>query len=224
MNDVAQLVESHLGFVVRVATEYRNKGVPFEDLVNAGNLGLVVAARRYDGSRGHRFVTYAAFWIRKSMIESIYRANVVRVTRHGVQKQRLADAGAVGAAAPPLRLVSLDAPRGAQDERTVGESLADARVATPEEDAILAQQLAQLRRALLLLDDRERTILGARFGFDGVEPESRGVIGRRLGISRERVRQIEREVLGRLRAQLLSGAVNRARDTRVTCSGCPSDP
>ncbi len=214
MNDVAQLVESHIGFVVRVATEYRGKGVPFDDLVNAGNLGLVIAARRFDGARGHRFVTYAAFWIRKSMIESIYRANTVRVTRHAVQKRRAEGALAV----PALRLVSLDAPRGAEDERTWGEVFADERTGTPEDEAILAQQIAQLRRAMDALDARERAILAARFGLDGAEPESRGTIGRRLGLSRERVRQIEREVLERLRTRLQSRA--RPADRRAPAVTC----
>ncbi len=200
------LVESNLAFVVRIAREYRNLGVPFEDLLEEGNLGLLEAARRFDGARGTRFITYASWWIRKAILEALVRhTRLVRLPYYQLQRRkRLLEAAPQGGEAPRLpgfRIESLDDPHGDGD-RTLGETIADATVATPEEETLRAEATFEMRRALEGLNPQERRILELRFGLDGSPRLSLNEVGDELGLSRERIRQIEGRAIERLRRAL----------------------
>src|SRR5712691_6736074 len=154
------LITSNLGFVITVASEYRGLGIPFEDLINEGNLGLIEAAQRYDPERGVRFITYAVWWIRKAILKAVSdHATVVRIPSYRRKKMRqvreaeqaliitlgrtpdraeLAErlSGAVSALEEMLRTnpreVSIDDPCAPDSDRAVGELIADASSVCPE--------------------------------------------------------------------------------------------
>lgn len=177
----ARLVTANLRFVVSVAKRYNGKGVPLSDLVNEGNVGLIRAAERFDGTKGVRFISYAVFWIRQAILQAIDRA-----------VPRPLDGAA-------LRWVSLDAPLGEES----GGRLADV-VATAAEDPGALSERHALRDAvdssLTCLPSREARVLRLYFGLDGDAPATLDKIGSELGVSRERVRQIKDRALARLRA------------------------
>jgi RNA polymerase primary sigma factor len=195
----AELVEANLGFVFRVAAEFRGRGVMFEDLVNAGNIGLVQAAKRFDGRRGNRFVTYAVFWVRKAILASLHGSDLIRTSQHEFRRRKSLPLSEHRIAP---RVVSLDVMNGPDDDRTLSDVVADRSAANPEQELISAEQVEWLRAAVVALSPRERFIVNARFGFGGQEPLSLSEIGRRLGMSRERVRQIESGALRSLRQRL----------------------
>lgn len=223
-----RLVESNLRFVVSVARRYANRGVPLDVLVTEGNLGLVRAARRFDPSRGVRFVSYAVWWIRQAMLSALSRDG--RIVR--IPTGRLDEARRVAAARRRLsqergrtvrpdelalelgieesrvrealrlrsRDLSLDAPVPARS----GDPLLD-RVADPQgEDPVRRMErdalAATLRDGLLRLPEREAEVLRRYYGLDGEEPATLTQIGAILGVSRERVAVLRERALRRLRA------------------------
>lgn len=204
------LVAANLRFVVSVAKRYRGCGVAFEDLVNEGNLGLLKAAERFDERHGVRFVTYAAWWIRRAILASLPPAvpdgageaggrDRVEGRGHGSGPGRTGD-GATG----PASVVSLeDARRG----RALLERIADDSAVDPERGAQLEALRERLDRGLAFLPEREERVLRAYFGLDGGRPRSLTAIGRGLGVSGERARQLKERALDRLRAGPHAGAL-----------------
>jgi RNA polymerase primary sigma factor len=188
-----ELVSRNQGFVIVVARRYRGFGIPLEDLINAGNMGLVEAARRFDPSRGAQFVTYAVWWIRKMICEAVSReAVIVFVPSY---QRRLARR--VAGADEPLRRIReirLDE-TGDRGDRGPRRELRTTEP-DPEHAAMLSQNIERLRAALAVLPRRERLVLQHRYGLDGATELSLHEIGRTLGVSRERVRQIEQGALG----------------------------
>ncbi len=208
------LVEANLRFVVKIAHEYRSYGTPIEDLISEGNLGLMEAARRFDPSRRVRFSNYAAWWIRKFMVAALSR-NVVQGSSLSPTppKPKDAPAGRTSAAAQkdaprrPARqkLISLEAFTRVDGDRGILERLA-ADVEDPNE-LILHQELADAIRGILpFLPKQERLILTTRYGLDGDVPLTLQELGRALGCTRERVRQLEVKALARARRLLLARA------------------
>ncbi len=223
------LVTSNLGFVVKIAGEYRNLGLPLADLVGEGNLGLIEGACRFDPARGIRFITFAVWWVRKSIRRALWQnATLVRVPAKQLQRlrdlrdaeRRLARAlgrGADrGAIAQELRLpiakvdqilqlkayeVSLDEPCGRERDAPISDSIADRRSRDPEQSLVLSENRRLVRWGLSRLRECERAVLVDRFGLDGDRPLTLTEIGEKLGLSRERVRQIE--VMGRKRLRRL---------------------
>jgi len=221
------LVECNLGFVVTIAAEYRGLGLPFEDLINEGNLGLIEAAHRYDPSRGVRFITYAVWWIRKAILKAIadhssvvrvptYRRKKMRQVRDAEQSLRgtlgrtperaeIADhlAGAVAHLDSLLhttpREISLDDPCAPDAERVVRDVIADAAAICPEARVLRDEDTALVRRALEALTEKERRVVRERYGLSGFRPMTLNEIGQRMGISRERVRQIEVQAKEKIR-------------------------
>jgi RNA polymerase sigma factor (sigma-70 family) len=179
---VDRLVRANLRFVVKVAYRYRRPGVRVADLVQEGNVGLLRAARRFDPERGVRFVSYAAWWIRAAIQDYLERAHT---GRHG---------------APD---VSLDAPLTDDGD---GSRLDEVAADDPPQDCVLADLRqralaeARIREALATLGHRERLIAEERFMSD--EPVTLTDLARRLGVSRERTRQLEARAKQRLRRQL----------------------
>jgi RNA polymerase primary sigma factor len=227
---IDRLVETNLGFVFRIASQYRNMGLPIEDLVNEGNIGLLEAARRFDPRRGTRFITYAVWWIRKSIRRALTRgsANIyvpeyqlrmvrrLRATRSRLSKAlgREADLEEVSRELgveiakidrmlqTKLREVSIDDGVGPGGESALSQFLVDRSCLDPEDDLISRENRELLRRALLHLTDQEQTVIINRFGLGGGPAFSLSEIGTHLGVSRERARQIEDRSKGRLRRVL----------------------
>jgi RNA polymerase primary sigma factor len=198
-----ELIESNLRFVVRIAREYRNSGSPIEDLISEGNVGLMEAARRFDPSRGVRFSSYAAWWIRKHMVAALNR------TLSQTSSPTPA-ATEVGSHRPARqRLVSLEAFTQDDADRGILEKLA-AEAEDPEAP-ILQKELADAIRAILpSLPKQERVILTTHYGLDREAPMTLREIGRVLGCSRERVRQIKVRALERTRRLLLARRISRS--------------
>lgn len=211
----ADLIRDNYGFVVVIARRYRGIGIPLEDLINIGNLGLVEAARRFDPSRRAKFVTYAVWWIRKMICEAVSRESaIVFVPPY---QRRLARRLA-GAATPaePIREVHLDADWNNED-RGQRHELPATDETDPELATIRAQDLERLRAALNLLPERERLVLQHRFGLDGGPELTLKDVGQALGISRERVRQIQQKALGLLGKRVAGGRKPPRQPARGSC-------
>lgn len=222
-----ELIESNLSFVVKVASEYRNLGLPFEDLLNEGNIGLIEAARRYDASKGTKFITYAIWWIRKSILKALSEhSSLVRVPNYQMKKVReireaetslRRDLGraperteiserlskSVNKIDQTLQLsvreVSLDDKVGREKDKPISDYLVDTACTSPEQDLIHRESNSLVGEALSHLTSQERTVIGFRFGLSGGQPLTLKEIGEKMGISRERVRQIECQAKARLR-------------------------
>lgn len=184
---VRELVRGNLRFVVSVARRYRGRGVSLSDLVNEGNVGLVRAARRFDERRGVRFVTYAAWWVRQSVLEALRRqGELVSIPRSARTR------------GTKRAYVSLDAPR-RPGRRPRVDRLADTG-APPTDRRVEQESLRDLvRRCLATLPRREARVLRLYFGLPDGRPAGLEEISRELGVSRDRVRQIRNRGLERLR-------------------------
>jgi RNA polymerase sigma factor (sigma-70 family) len=224
---VQRFARHNLKLVVNVARGYRNHGVPFLDLIQDGNLGLLRAVEKFDPGRGFRFSTYAVWWIEQAVIRAIQnQSRTVRVPSHiydqqlryrraeqalqglrpeGVDRTDLAreiglsreEADDVAATMLPVR--SLQSRLPGTDDVTLEDSLADEAEADPAERFDLDTRRDAVHVGLGVLPDRERQVLTWRFGLGDETPHTLEAIGRRLGLSRERVRQIEVGALERLR-------------------------
>ncbi|HEX6851190.1 MAG TPA: sigma-70 family RNA polymerase sigma factor [Candidatus Polarisedimenticolaceae bacterium] len=199
-----RLVTSNLGFVVSIAKEYRNRGVAFEDLLNEGNVGLVEAARRFDPAHGTKFITYASWWVRKTILQALAeQPRLVRVSGYRLKRNR--------DSTDPVRTttVSLDQPFD-HDGRPLAERLVTDDP-TAEDLVLREESVAQVRAALEQLSSQERLVVSLRFGLDGSPRLSLQEAGSRLALSRERIRQVECRALERL-----GRAVRNRQQARTT--------
>ncbi len=225
---IAALAQANLRLVVSVARRYVNRGLPMEDLVAEGNIGLLRAVKKYEWRRGYRFSTYAVWWIRQAITRAIAnQAHTIRVPVHvGEALARRSKAITflsntlgrepttaepvavlgqdVAAAGPNLKAVqsplSLDRLKKDDGDEQLGDVLPDTSAPTPEERAVGRVATEEIRQVLGdVLTAREREVLQWRFGLDGASPARLDEIGRRLGVTRERVRQIEGDALRKLR-------------------------
>jgi RNA polymerase primary sigma factor len=222
-----ELVESNLSFVVKVASEYRNFGIPFEDLLNEGNIGLIEAARRYDASKGTKFITYAIWWIRKSILKALSEhSTLVRVPNYQMKKLReireterslrrelgrRPDRHEISAQLDrsvqkidqalqfQMREMSLDDKVGRDRDTPISDYLVDSESISPEEDLISREANSLVAEAMRHLSPQERVVVTSRFGLTGGPPLTLKEIGEQMGISRERVRQIECQAKARLK-------------------------
>lgn len=232
-----RLVNANLRFVVSVARRYAHRGVPLDELINEGNLGLIRAARRFDESHGVRFISYAVWWIRQAILGALSReTSVVRVPagrldearRVAAAARRLSQrfgrrarpeevAGELGMSVRAVRQalairgrdVSLDAPVGPRDGASLLEVLPDEAAFDPA-GRVQHRALAEaLGRGLRRLSEREAEVLRSYYGLDGREPMTLGEIAAMQGVSRERVGSIRDRALTRLRM----GPVRRSLET-----------
>jgi RNA polymerase primary sigma factor len=239
-------VRHNLKLVVHLAKEYRGLGLPFADLIQEGNLGLLRAVEKFDPERGFKLSTYAAWWIRQSFVRAIQvhsrtirlpsslhalavrerRASAELVRRLGRDPEPAEVAGELGVDAGDVVELhrtmqgpaSLDQELPGQEGLRLGDRLPDPDRRDPL-DALGAEQLAPAMRDLVAhLDAREHRVIGLRFGLDGAEARTLQEVGSALGLSRERVRQIEARALEKLRGDArrrgLHTLLERAGDDR----------
>jgi RNA polymerase primary sigma factor len=233
----ARLTEANLRLVVQVARRYMNRGLPLLDLIEEGNLGLIKAVEKFDAARGTRFSTYAVWWIRQAVVRALAnQARTIRIpvhvglllARYTRAQDRLAQtlgraptldevAAAMDTSVEQIeeleeirqQPLSLDAPMG--EERTrLADVVADESADPAQAARALLRQRAELVGALDDLAENERTVLRRRFGLMGGDPETLDAIGKGLGYTRERVRQIETAGLRKLRALLGARGVEAA--------------
>lgn len=222
-----ELVNANLRFVIDVAKNYQNRGLSLSDLISAGNVGLLTAAERFDGTKGYKFISYAVWWIKQSILQSI--AEHARTVRLPLNKLSLLkdiskasrklgqgreSEPAVEEIAKELDVTtqevldtmmsarsvrSLDESFEEDDERSLLNILSDDNQETPDNHVLETSARAQLEEVLESLDERELRIIRLYFGLDGSESLTLEQIGGLMGLTRERVRQLKERALGKLR-------------------------
>ncbi len=233
-----QLVEANLRLVVKIARRYLHRGLSLLDLIEEGNVGLLHAARKFQPDRGTRFSTYGTWWIRQAVVRALAnQARTIRLPVHvelllsqylkqrSILTQKLGRPPTVGEVAAEMKRpaaeleqleslrqhpVSLDKPTGPDGKGNLGETVEDPSAGPGAGLAAVLRARADLAGGLPDLPDRERTVVTLRFGLGGEEPLTLERIGGRLGLTRERVRQIESAALQHLRRLLA------ARDVEPT--------
>src|ERR1700750_779802 len=226
----ALLIRSNLRLVVKIAHDYANLGLPLLDLISEGNIGLMKAVERFDPAKGGKLSTYAAWWIKQSIKRALAnQSKTIRLPVHLVDKiskmrrvslQMSEELGReptddelgeeIGIAAGKvsqlktvsIRPASLDAPISDDDSTEFGEIVGDEEAMTPFEllrDKNLRNEVGGL---LEVLDDRERKIIFSRFGLDGGKPKTLEEVGKKFGVTRERIRQLQNIAMVKLRRAL----------------------
>ena len=228
MQAKSTLVESNIRLVVSIAKAYRASGIPLEDLIQEGSIGLMTAAERFDPKRGYRFSTYATQWIRQSIGRAVdNKAKSIRLPAHVSENLRKLDkirtemrrelgeeptteqlSERLGLSPRKVSAllsttqepISLDMPVGTEETTSLGSLLYDRTAPDPQERLIDTEMKSEIDRLLESLDPRERVVMRKRFGFDGEDTSVLQQIGEELNLSRERVRQIEAQALRKLRS------------------------
>lgn len=222
-----KLLRSNLRFVVSVAKKYQNHGISLEDLISEGNIGLIKAAKRFDETRGFKFISYAVWWIRQSILQAIsQQSRLVRLPLNKVDAltkmhkiyqelekeydrepttQEIAEAMEVTKSEIEEtmmvagREISVDVPRGENDDSSLLEILPEENGTNPEDELKEESLHHEIERALASLDDREAEIIRMYFGIDSDQPKTLEQIGQEYNLTRERIRQIKEKALRKLR-------------------------
>ena len=222
-----KLTKANLRFVVSVAKQYHNNGLTLGDLINEGNLGLIKAAKRFDEKRGFKFISYAVWWIRQSIMQALAeQSRIVRLPLNRVgslskiaktfsdleqkfQREPSAEeiAEVIGVPTEDVlanlkfsgRHVSVDAPFAQGEDGSLLDVLSDVNEANPERQLMTDSLTQDVQRALTTLTAREADVIGLYFGLNNKEPHTLEEIGEKFNLTRERVRQIKEKATRRLR-------------------------
>ncbi len=234
-----ELVQANLRFVIDVAKNYQGRGLSLIDLISAGNVGLMTAAERFDGTRGFKFISYAVWWIKQSILQTI--ANHARTVRLPMNRlSQLKDISKVSRklgqgretepeieeiaaelevspqevqdtilSARPVR--SLDESFEDDDERSNLNSIPDTTQKAPDSDLLVDSDHCQLEEVLVNLDAREQKIMRLYFGLDGEEALTMEQIGGLMNLTRERIRQLKERALRKLRHARVTRRCTRSK-------------
>jgi len=249
-----ELVESNLSFVAKVASEYRSLGLPFEDLLNEGNVGLIEAAHRFDASKDTKFISYAIWWIRKSILKALSeQSHVVRMPYSQMKKVK-----EIRKAEQHLRRelgrkptreeisehleksltkidkvlrygvheVSLDEPLGEDHDTPLADCLEDVDRSSSEQRLLDREMIDGVGEAFEHLSKQQKTVIAYRFGLAGSPCLTLQETGNRMGLSRERVRQIECQAKERMRKIFHKRTRYQAppKGPHRAMRACPGDP
>jgi RNA polymerase primary sigma factor len=222
-----KLTKANLRFVVSVAKQYQNNGLTLGDLINEGNLGLIKAAKRFDEKRGFKFISYAVWWIRQSIMQALAeQSRIVRLPLNRIgslskvsrtfaeleqkfQREPSTDevAEVIGITTEEVRdtlriagrHVSVDAPFSQGEDGSLLDVLSDANESNPESSMIAESLIQEVQRSLSTLTTREAEVLSLYFGLNRKQPMTLEEIGDKFGLTRERVRQIKEKATRRLK-------------------------
>ena len=210
-----KLTRANLRFVVSVAKQYQNQGLSLPDLINEGNLGLIKAAEKFDETRGFKFISYAVWWIRQSILQAIAeQSRIVRLNRvlnkfeqeherrpsvdEIAEKVDLPEEKIIDAMKVNGRHISVDAPFVEGEDNSLLDIMVNDDAPMADRSLVMESLRDEISRALTLLNERERNIIECFFGIG--QPEmTLEEIGERFGLTRERVRQIKEKAIRRLR-------------------------
>lgn len=222
-----ELIKSNLRFVVSIAKKYQTSGISLLDLINEGNLGLIKAAEKFDPDRGYHFISYAVWWIRQSIMLAIsQKASLIRLPLnrtadlqkiervHKKLENKFGREPSASEIAEELDMdneeinhlrnitqdfVSLDSTLGDSEDTTILDMIVDPKADSPDELVVEESLISSLNEVLNTLTDSEKEILCMRYGLNGYEPMSLQQIGDKFNLSKERIRQIEKKAIRRLR-------------------------
>ena len=224
---LSKLIKSNLRFVVSVSKQYQNQGLSLPDLINEGNLGLIKAARRFDETRGFKFISYAVWWIRQSILQALAeQARIVRLPLNKIgslnkinkvlakleqkfEREPTADEIAKILEITPQdvknalktsgRHVSMDAPLADGEDGNLYDVMYNKDLPGPDKNLLTDSLRKEIERVLTALSKREAEIIRLYFGLNGVPPSTLEEIGEEFGLTRERVRQIKEKAIRRLK-------------------------
>jgi RNA polymerase primary sigma factor len=224
---LTKMVNANLRFVVSVAKQYQNQGLSLPDLINEGNLGLIKAAQRFDETRGFKFISYAVWWIRQSILQALAeQARIVRLPLNKIGsinkinrkfadlEQRFEREPTVSEIALELELatdeikdaiysssrhVSMDAPINEEEDSSLYDVYVNNDSPSPDKKLINDSLSKEIERSLSTLSQKEAVILRYFFGLNGIAPLTLEEIGEKLDLTRERVRQIKEKAIKRLK-------------------------
>jgi RNA polymerase primary sigma factor len=225
-----QMITANLRLVVKIARDYEGLGLPLLDLINEGNIGLMKGVERFDPSKGAKLSTYASLWIKQAIRRALSnQSKTIRLPVHVFDKMthiRRAEvklretldreptdeevADNLGLNTRRIRQyreasrapVSLDSPISEDNSTSISDHVADASAAAPFDEIVKHNDNELMREVLATLDARESRILSMRFGLDNGRPKTLEEVGERLGVTRERIRQIQEQALQKMRVKI----------------------